>query len=112
MDPPAPNLDHHSISPEYTTTHDPHEPVLSPNYANLHGLPPTLFLTSSRDVLLSGTANMQRAWARDGVPTQFTVLDGLPTPSGTKSTSPNPAKPTPPWPASSPSTSQDNGTLY
>jgi monoterpene epsilon-lactone hydrolase len=53
------------------------DPVLSPNLGDLHGLPPTLFLTSSRDLLLSGTADMERSWARDGVPTQMIVFDGL-----------------------------------
>jgi acetyl esterase/lipase len=74
----APNPDHHSISSEYSTTHDPHDPVLSPDFSDLHGLPPTLFITSSRDILLSGTSTMERAWLRDGVPAQLVVFDGLP----------------------------------
>ncbi len=74
----APNPDHHSTGREYTGTHDPHDPALSPNYSDLSGLPPTLFVTSSRDILLSGTSNMQRAWARDGVEGQLVVFDGLP----------------------------------
>ncbi len=78
MDPPAANPDHRSISPEYTTTHEPHDPVLSPNFSDLHGLPPTLFITSSRDILLSGTSTMARAWMRDGVSQQLVVFDGLP----------------------------------
>ena len=73
-----PNPEGHSIGAEYTARLDPHDPVLSPNSSDLHGLPPTLFITSSRDILLSGTSDMQRAWARDGVPTQMTVFDGLP----------------------------------
>ena len=40
----------------------PKDPVLSPIYADLHGLPPTLFVTSGRDLLLSGTANLHRAY--------------------------------------------------
>jgi monoterpene epsilon-lactone hydrolase len=78
LDPPAPNPDHHSIDTEYTGTADPHGDVLSPNYSDLHDLPPTLFVTSTRDMLLSGTADMDRAWMRDGVPTQMIVFDGLP----------------------------------
>ena len=78
LDPPAPNPEHKTIDPEYTGTADPHSDVLSPNYSNLHGLPPTLFVTSTRDMLLSGTADMDRAWMRDGVPTQMIVFDGLP----------------------------------
>ncbi len=78
LDPPKPNPEHHSIDPEYTGSADPHDPVLSPNYSDLHGLPPTLFITSSRDLLLSGTSTMERAWMRDGVPSQLVVFDGLP----------------------------------
>ena len=78
LDPPAPNPDRHTTSPEYTTTHDPRDPVLSPIYADLHGLPPTLFLTSTRDILLSATSTMERAWLRDSVPAQLVVFDGLP----------------------------------
>jgi monoterpene epsilon-lactone hydrolase len=78
LDPPALNPDHKTIDPEYTGSVDPHSDVLSPNYADLRGLPPTLFVTSTRDVLLSGTSDMDRAWMRDGVPTQMIVFDGLP----------------------------------
>jgi acetyl esterase/lipase len=62
----------------YVGKADPHDPVLDPNSANLHGLPPTLFLSSSRDILLSATVDMERAWLRDGVPSQLVVFDGLP----------------------------------
>jgi monoterpene epsilon-lactone hydrolase len=69
---------HPTILPAYVGKHDPHDPVLSPNRADLHGLPPTLFITSGRDILLSGTADMERAWLRDGVPSQMVLFDGLP----------------------------------
>ena len=78
LDPLPPNPDGRSILPEYTTTYDVHEPVLSPNNYLLFGLPPTLFVTSSRDTLLSGTTTMERAWLRDGVESQLVVFDGLP----------------------------------
>ena len=78
LEPPAPNPDHHSIAKEYTGVADPASAVLSPNYSDLHGLPPTLFLTSTRDILLSGTSDMQRAWMRDAVPAELVVFDGLP----------------------------------
>ncbi len=76
--PPAPNPDHRSFDPEYTGSTDVRDPVLAPTLANLTGLPPTLFISSSRDLLLSGTTTLQRAWMRDGVPTQMVVFDGLP----------------------------------
>lgn len=64
--------------PSYVGTADPRNPVLSPIYADLHGLPPTLFVTSERDMLLSGTANLHRAFLEAGVNARLIVFDGLP----------------------------------
>src|ERR1035437_4062847 len=58
LDPPTPG----SHNNDYMTITDPRDPVLSPIYADLHGLPPTLFVTSGRDLLLSGTVNLHRAY--------------------------------------------------
>jgi len=63
---------------EYVTTTDPKDPVLSPIYSDLHGLPPTLFVTSGRDLLLSGTINLHRAYFTAGVDAQLVVYDALP----------------------------------
>ena len=52
--------------------------MLSPIYADLHGLPPTLFVTSGRDLLLSGTANLHRAFLNAGVDARLVVFDALP----------------------------------
>lgn len=54
------------------------DPVLSPLYADLHGFPPTLFLTSERDMLLSGTTILHRAFLRAGDDAQLVVFEGLP----------------------------------
>jgi epsilon-lactone hydrolase len=64
--------------PYYVGSTDPKDPVLSPIYADLHGLPPTLFVTSGRDALLSGTANLHRAYLRAGVDARLVVFDALP----------------------------------
>ena len=61
----------------YVGKTDPRDPVLSPVYADLKGMPPTLFLTSDRDLLLSGTANLHRAFVKAGVDAQLIVFDGL-----------------------------------
>jgi acetyl esterase/lipase len=45
---------------------------------DLTGFPPTLFVTSGRDLLLSGTTLMHRAYLRAGVDAQLVVFDGLP----------------------------------
>ncbi len=54
------------------------DPVRSPIFADLKGFPPTLFITSERDMLLSGTINLHRAFRRAGVDAQLVVFDGLP----------------------------------
>jgi acetyl esterase/lipase len=51
--------------------------VLSPIYADLHGLPPALFVTSGRDMLLSGTVNLHRAYINAGVDARLVVFDAL-----------------------------------
>jgi len=62
----------------YTGKTNPRDPVLSPQYADLKGMPPTFFLTSERDALLSGTVNLHRAFVHAGVETQLIVFDALP----------------------------------
>ena len=63
--------------PGYFPNVDPKDPVLSPIYADLHGLPPSLFVTSGRDLLLSGTVNLHRAYLNAGVDARLVVYDGL-----------------------------------
>jgi acetyl esterase/lipase len=64
--------------PYYVAATDPKDPVLSPIYSDLHGLPPTLFVTSGRDLLLSGTVNLHRAYLNAGVDARLVVYDALP----------------------------------
>jgi len=64
--------------PYYIGNANPTDPVLSPIYADLHGLPPTLFVTATRDALLSGTVNLHRAFLRAGVDARLVVFDALP----------------------------------
>lgn len=65
------------ISP-YVGHTDPKDPVLSPIYSDLRGMPPTLFLTSTRDMLLSATALLHRAFVRAGDDAQLVVFEALP----------------------------------
>lgn len=74
LDPPEP-VAHDTY---YAGKTDPKDPVLSPIYADLHGLPPTLFITSGRDLLLSGTANLHRAFLHAGVDARLVMFDALP----------------------------------
>ncbi|MGD0125068.1 MAG: alpha/beta hydrolase fold domain-containing protein [Terriglobia bacterium] len=74
LDPPS----GHPHASAYVGNTDPKDPVLSPLYADQHGFPPTLFVTSTRDLLLSGTAILHRAFLRAGVDAQLVVFEALP----------------------------------
>jgi len=52
--------------------------VLSPIYGDLSDFPPTLLVTSTRDLALSGTSNFGRALVEQGVDAKLVVFDGLP----------------------------------
>ncbi len=62
----------------YAGSTDRKDPVLSPLYADLRGFPPTLFITSTRDLLLSGTTILHRAFLRAGVDARLVVFEALP----------------------------------
>jgi len=74
---PLPNANSHPDS-SYIGTTDRKDPVLSPLFADLSGFPPTLFVTSTRDSLLSGTTILHRAFLRAGVDAQLVVFEALP----------------------------------
>ena len=63
---------------DYAGTTNLQDPALSPVYADLQGLPPTLFITSTRDMLLSGTTILHRAFLRAGVDARLVVFEALP----------------------------------
>jgi epsilon-lactone hydrolase len=67
------DLDH-----EYVGKADRRDPLLSPLFADLHGWPPTLLVTSTRDILLSDTTIFHRALLRNGVDAQLVVFEALP----------------------------------
>jgi acetyl esterase/lipase len=52
--------------------------VLSPIYGDLSGFPPTLFVTSGRDLLQSGTTTLHRAYLRAGVDARLVEFEALP----------------------------------
>jgi acetyl esterase/lipase len=57
---------------------DRKDPVLSPLFSDLHGLPPSLLVTSTRDILLSDTTIFHRALLRAGVDAHLVVFEALP----------------------------------
>jgi monoterpene epsilon-lactone hydrolase len=69
------------VAPEmgtYSGATDARNPVLSPMYADVTGFPPTLFITSGRDLLLSGTTILHRKYLKAGVKAELVVFEALP----------------------------------
>jgi acetyl esterase/lipase len=62
----------------YLGDRDPRDPLVSPAYADLAGWPPTLCLSGTRDLLLSGTVNFHRALLGKGVDARLVVFDAMP----------------------------------
>ena len=75
LDPPKQGA---AAAGDYAHGSDLRDPVLSPLFADLSGFPPTLFITSGRDLLLSGTTILHRAYLRAGVDAQLVVFEALP----------------------------------
>jgi epsilon-lactone hydrolase len=65
------------LDEEYNGSTYVKDPVLSPLYSDLKGFPPTLFVTSTRDLELSGTVILHRAFLRAGVEAQLVVFEAL-----------------------------------
>jgi epsilon-lactone hydrolase len=63
---------------EYVAKTDRKDPVLSPLFADLRGWPPSLLVTSTRDLLLSDTTIFHRALLRAGDESQLVVFEALP----------------------------------
>jgi acetyl esterase/lipase len=63
---------------DYVGKADPLDPLVSPVRGDLSGFPATLCISSGRDILLSGTANLSRALTDAGVPAELVVYDALP----------------------------------
>lgn len=66
------------LNAHYVGKTNPRDPVLSPVFADVHGFPPTLFLSSTRDTLLSGTTTLQRHFYESGVTSPMVIFEGLP----------------------------------
>ncbi|HEY1462231.1 MAG TPA: alpha/beta hydrolase fold domain-containing protein, partial [Terriglobales bacterium] len=73
-----PTYPNHLPDDAYVGKTDRKDPVLSPLFADLHGMPPTLLVTSTRDILLSGTTIFHRALLSSGVDAQLVVFEALP----------------------------------
>ena len=68
----------HLPNDQYVGKTDRKDPTLSPLFADLHDMPPTLLVTSTRDILLSDTATFHRALLQSGVDARLVVFEALP----------------------------------
>jgi acetyl esterase/lipase len=75
LEPQNPNR---SSGDEYAAKTDLKDRVLSPLFADLKGMPPSLLVTSTRDLLLSDTTLFHRALLRAGDNSQLVVFEALP----------------------------------
>jgi acetyl esterase/lipase len=68
----------HPHDDQYVGKTDRRDPVLSPLFADLRGMPPSLLVTSTRDILLSSTTIFHRALLHEGNDAQLVVFEALP----------------------------------
>jgi epsilon-lactone hydrolase len=60
----------------YTSGHDLKDPMLSPVYGDMHGFPPAILTTGTRDLLLSNTVRVHRKLRQAGVEAVLQVFEG------------------------------------
>jgi monoterpene epsilon-lactone hydrolase len=60
----------------YAHGHDLKDPLISPVYGDMHGFPPTILTTGTRDLLLSNTVRVHRKLRRAGVEAALQVYEG------------------------------------
>jgi monoterpene epsilon-lactone hydrolase len=67
-------------SKAYTGSYpDPTHPYLSPVYGDYSkGFPPTILVSGTRDLLLSGTVRLHRAMLRGGIKAELHVWEAMP----------------------------------
>lgn len=61
----------------YANGHDLKDPQLSPVYGDMHGFPPTILTSGTRDLFLSNTVRVHRKMRQAGVEAQLQVFEGL-----------------------------------
>jgi epsilon-lactone hydrolase len=60
----------------YANGHDLKDPLLSPIYGDMHGFPPAILTTGTRDLLLSNTVRVHRKLRQAGVEAALQVFEG------------------------------------
>jgi epsilon-lactone hydrolase len=61
----------------YAHGHDMGDPLLSPVYGDMHGFPPAILTTGTRDLLLSNTVRVHRKLREAGVEASLQVYEGV-----------------------------------
>lgn len=61
----------------YANGHDLKDPQLSPVYGDMHGFPPTILTSGTRDLFLSNTVRVHRKMRQAGVEAELQVFEGL-----------------------------------
>ena len=61
----------------YAHGHDLKDPLLSPVYGDMHGFPPAILTTGTRDLLLSNTVRVHRKLREAGIDAQLEVFEGM-----------------------------------
>jgi monoterpene epsilon-lactone hydrolase len=61
----------------YANGHDLKDPLLSPIYGDLHGFPPTILTSGTRDLFLSNTVRVHRKLRQAGVEAVLQVYEGM-----------------------------------
>jgi acetyl esterase/lipase len=67
----------HAATEVYAHGHDLSDPLLSPVYGDMHGFPPAILTTGTRDLLLSNTVRVHRKLRQAGVEAQLEVFEGM-----------------------------------
>ncbi len=60
----------------YAQGHDLKDPLISPVYGDMHGFPPAILTTGTRDLLLSNTVRVHRKLRELGIDAQLNVFEG------------------------------------
>lgn len=60
----------------YAHGHDLSDPLLSPVYGDMHGFPPAILSTGTRDLLLSNTVRVHRKLRAAGIEAELEVYEG------------------------------------
>jgi monoterpene epsilon-lactone hydrolase len=66
----------HAAALLYANGHDLKDPLLSPVYGDMHGFPPTILTTGTRDLFLSNTVRVHRKLRQAGVEAVLQVFEG------------------------------------